>query len=295
MRLRNKLLGGILLVTLVPVLALGALFYTSYRRDLVRGVRDHLRSVAAIQQARLSAILLQNQERLALVSSRTQLRQSMDAYLSSADPMAPPRMARILEDAARSIPELETITVYSTGGVAVASTDSDQTGRPFLDLDLLSRSRIAPVVDHLLLDAQGEVRAYLCGPMILDGRTLGVVVIRAKVDNMLSSLFDYAGLGSTGETLLLEPTADGRRRSLTPTRFDPGAAMKTIPWDGELYAENGTEASAVDYRGARVLAVQRTVPGTNWLLVVKIDQKEALAGATRAGWRASALFALLVG
>lgn len=299
MRLRNKLLVAVVVVSIVPVAVLGALFQASYREDLIRASTGHLRSVAAVQQSRMTAVLRQNQERLALVSSRTQLRLSLATYLKSADPSALPTMVRILEDAARSIPDLEAITVYSAEGVAVASTDPTANGTRFPDSDLFRRSLLSPVVDRLFLGTDSEIREYISGPMILDGATLGVMLIRSKADNLLSSLFDYAGLGDTGETLLLERRADGEPVSLTPTRFDAGAAMKPIQWPGDLLGvtleDMQVRKTVEDYRGIPVLSVVRAVPGTNWVLIVKIDQGEALAGEAQAGRRAVVLLFLLLG
>jgi HAMP domain-containing protein len=299
MKLQSKLLGSILVVAVLPLLILCALFYSSYRHDLSRTVKEHLQSVASIQQSRLSAILLQNEERLALVASRTQLRLSMDRYLQTGDSAALQRMTRILQDAVSSIEDLEAISVYSPQGVVVASTDSALVGQRHFDQDLFLASLKASVVDRLFLDEQGESRVHLCGPMTLDGRTLGALVIRSRVGNLLSSIFDYAGLGQSGETILVRPTGKGGHQFLAPTRFDATAAMTEFSWDGNTGGGNvalqgGTQNSAIDYRGIRVLTAAREVPGTGWILVVKIDQAEALRGLDRTAFLAAALAGILM-
>lgn len=297
MKLHTRLLIAILVLALVPLLVLCALFYSSYRFDLVQNVHDHLDSVASIQQSRLSAILLQNEERLALVASRTQLRISLERFLRTGDPADQERMTRILQDAARSIADLENISVYSPDGMVVASTDSSRLGAPHFDPELFSLSLTRPVVDRLYLTPEGESRVLLCGPMSLEGMTLGALVIQSQVHNLLASLFDYAGLGQTGETILARPAAAGGFVFLAPTRFEPAAALRNYPMSGTgedeaLFAVRD-ETEARDYRNARVLAVARRVPRTDWVLAVKIDRAEAFRVLDRTAALALVLLGLL--
>lgn len=299
LKLQSRLLAAILAVALLPLFVLGILLYSSYRFDLSQAVQHHLQSVAAIQQSRLSAILRQNEERLALVASRTQLRLSLERYLLTRDPADQVRMTRILEDAAGSIDDLENISVYSPDGIVVASTDSSRVGAAHFDPELFALSRSTPVVDRIYLDGQGQPRVLLCGPMTREGRNLGVVVIRSQVQNLMASLFDYAGLGETGETILARPAARGGYVFLAPTRFAPGATLEKFTWNGEpdpadaafLAAEG--QAAVRDYRQVPVLAVARRVPRTDWVLVVKIDREEAFQGVDRTAWLALVLFGLL--
>jgi HAMP domain-containing protein len=278
------LLGAFLLVAILPLLVQGFLYYSSYRKGMTRTVRDQLESVASIQQSRLSAILQQNEERLALVASRTQLRISLRNFLASDDEAARDRMVRILNDAAGSIADLVAITVYSPEGIAVASTRSEQIGQPHFDPELFRLSRETDVVDRIYLAESGESRAYLTGPVSLDGQDLGVIVLRSDVKNLLASLFDYAGLGDTGESVLLRPGAQDGYVFLAPTRFDPHAALQPYrpgAAGSDFLSHRGGGQVARDYRGQEVLAVTRKVPGTDWILAVKVDRAEAFRGLDR--------------
>ncbi|MFH0962826.1 MAG: PAS domain S-box protein, partial [Planctomycetota bacterium] len=76
--------------------------------------------------------------------------------------------------------------------------------------------------------------------------------------------------------------ASPRRISLS--RRDVPAVMAVLGTEGVV--------RAVDYRGVKVLAMLRAVPGTPWFLVVKVDEAEALAV-----WRTriALVFAVLLG
>ena len=96
---------------------------------------------------------------------------------------------------------------------------------------------------------------------------------------------DYAGLGNTGETLLVKNDGKGNALFLTPIRFDANAALvRTVPKDRtdvpSIHAINGEEEifdNLVDYRDVPVFAATRYIPEANLGIVVKIDKAEALA------------------
>jgi HAMP domain-containing protein len=281
LKLQSKLLLSLLLVSILPLIVQGLLFYSSYRKDLTRSVSGHLESVASIQQSRLSAINKQNEERLALVASRTQLRISLERFQRTADPEDQRRMERILADAVSSIDDLVGISVYSPDGIVIASTDPGLTGKAHFDREMLFRCRKEPVIDRLFLDETGEPRIYLSGPMHLDGKLIGVMVIRSRVQNLLASLFDYSGLGETGETVLARPQESGRYIFLAPTRFDPEATFREVPelsgrgGKGGFFAHLNQQGPVRDYRNQAVLMTTRGIPHTDWVLAVKIDTREA--------------------
>ncbi len=296
MNLRHKLLASLLGVSLLPLTIFGFLFFQSYRQDLTQSVDRQLRSVAAIQQSRLSAIMLQNQERLALVASRTQLRISLERFLRTGEAADQQRMTRILNDAVGSIADLEEITVYSPEGVAVAATDTAQLGSPHFDPSLFRRSLSEPVVDRIIRTEAGQTRILFTGPMTLDGVTLGSILIRSQVQNLQASLLDYSGLGQTGETILVHPRQGGHLVFLAPSRFDNNATFRELTWNRAPGKASGFPSRieghlrALDYRNTEVLAVSSPVPATDWILLVKIDDEEAYAGLEQAALQALTFF-----
>lgn len=299
MNLRSKLLASLLGVSLLPLTIFGFLFFQSYRQDLTQSVDRQLRSVAAIQQSRLSAIMLQNQERLALVASRTQLRISLERFLRTGDPSDQLRMTKILDDAVGSIADLEEITVYSPEGVAVATTDSARVGRPHFDLSLFRQSLAGPQVDRIIRTDTGRTRILFTGPMTLDGVTIGSILIRSRVQNLQASLLDYSGLGRTGETILVHPRQGEHLVFLAPSRFDSNATFRELTWNrapgkpSEFPGQIEGHFRALDYRNTEVLAVSCPVPETDWILVVKIDGEEAFAGLEQAAVQALTFFSAL--
>ena len=81
MKIKPKLTLAFILASLVPLVILSIFSYNNAKETVTNGVLNQIQSVAVIQKHRIESIISQNLERLALVSSRTQLRISLDSYL----------------------------------------------------------------------------------------------------------------------------------------------------------------------------------------------------------------------
>jgi HAMP domain-containing protein len=283
MKIKNRLLLIILPLSLLPLVIIGIFSYLSARNDLTRTILDHLKSVASIQQSRIKASLDQNRERLALVSSRTQLRISLDHYIHNKDKKEIERMNRILADAGRSIEDIIAITLYDNSGTAVASTVPENIGKAHHEPAFFKACQHESAVDEFFLDPENKLFVYLSGPVVLNGELLGVILIKSKVQNLLFSITDYSGLGNTGETILVKPDGVSGAIFLAPTRFTPDAALVPVPNN-----ESGTASlrilnnelvhdDVLDYRGVSVFAYGRPIPKTDWAVVVKIDREEVFS------------------
>ncbi len=287
MKLKHRLTLAILLIAIVPLALVSASLHLSHRRALTRSILAHLHSTASVQQARVLATLQHNAERLALVASRTQLRLSFAEHQAGGDPLVHRLLTRILNDAADSIDDVAGIALYDTAGVLAVATDDAPGDRHPPDPDLLAAAHRGPLVDRIYRDDQGRPGAFLAGPMTLGEDLIGVVVMWCRLEPLLEALADVSGLGATGETVVARPLPDGRYEFLAPTRFLPDATLTVfapLP-EGRAGTTNPfTGADAVrfrDYRGEPVLAVGNRVAGTDWVVVVKMDHREALASLRR--------------
>lgn len=285
MKITTKLLLAFLLISLVPLTAISVLSYSYAEEALTQEVLHHLESVGAIQQSRVESIVDQNLERLVLVSSRTQLRLSLESFLSDPKSEYQDTMNRILLDARSSIGSFEDISVLTLDGKTVASTDMARIGTEHSDEEFFTRGQKENSADIFFLDENENLRVYLSGPLYLDNTLLGVVVIESDVDNVISLVSDYSGLGETGETVLAKRDVHGDALFIAPLRFDPHAALnRTVSKDDlgspitqALLKKEQLFVDAVDYDGHSVLAATRYVEKTDWGLVVSIDRTEAFA------------------
>lgn len=274
MKFRTKLVCAFLLVSIVPLLAVCLGLYAHTRDSRLKVINNHLESVAAIQRSRIEAINAQNLERLNLVTSRTQLRISLENYLRTADLGQRQKLNRILADAKDSIPDFAALSIADLAGTIVASTDPDRIGVSVVAAAWFSSGQAENRVDLFYLDpADDTVKIRFSGPLQLDDRLLGVLEIESSVENFLNSIGDYTGLGDSGETVLAAIGADDTVTYLLPTRFNPQAALRLTTRGPDNHSRRA--ARGVDYRHNAVLAVTRPIAQTGWLLTVKIDQDEA--------------------
>lgn len=283
MKIKLKLLAALLLVALAPIGVGSVFFYYNSKSSLTNSFVNHLKSVSSIQHARINAIIARNLERLALVSSRTQLRRSMAHYVASNDEQDLRVLNRILVDALAGIPDFVNISVYSLEGGVVASSDLELVGKKHFDLEFLDQSRKEMSADYFSRNRQGDLVLNLSGPLVWENKLVGVLVIETRIASILALVQDYSGLGRTGETLIVKRNEAGDSVFLLPTRFGKEDAVgRSLP-KGKNYASNYSFAGekvlvdCIDYREQPVLAIGRNVKAAGWGIVVKIDKDEAYA------------------
>lgn len=285
MKIQQKLLITYLGLTTTALLLVSGWTYISQKRVLKTQVLQQLEAIAEIQKNRLQDKFIQNQERLALVTSRTQLRLSLKKYLEQGQKKQLQKISRILGDAQKSVIDFKVISVTDTNGKVAVSTDTRLHGKQVYTEALLNKARLRPNVDTLERRDSGEMNLILSAPLVLEGQTIGLIIIEADAQSITGLAADYTGLGETGETLLARRLSEEEIIFITPLRFDPNAALqRTVSiHDKKLPIVQAIERYRVkvtelhDYRLVPVLASTRYIDGAKWGLAVKIDRKEALA------------------
>ena len=285
MKIRSKLTLTFLPLTLITLVTLGSLAYFSSKNALTRQVLDNLESVAAIQKQRIESILEQNHERLLLVSSRTQLRLSMAKFLAEPRPEYSDKMNRILSDAGAKIADFRALFIQTLDGRIVASTEQEMIGTVHALSKVFDDTHHGRRVDLFYRDDNGRLGAYLAGPLYLNSRLLGVVVIDSDMSKIVASTTDYHGLGETGETLLIRRHGDHSAQFITPARFDDQAALlRTVtgedvesPYIQALRQQDELLTNVSDYTGHSVIAVTRYIDQADFGLVVQKRTDEAYA------------------
>jgi PAS domain S-box-containing protein len=285
MKIRSKLILAFLFIALSLVMLTNGLFYVSAKKNLTCQTLNHLESVASIQHHRIHGIVTQNLERWGLVASRTQLRISLAAFNVDGSHEHQVRMNTILHDAKESISDFKNISLFALDGTVIASTDAEKIGENHAAAVFFVQGQQKTSVDHFFFDKEQQLMVTFSGPVYLQNKLLGVLVIESVVDNIATSISDYTGLGKTGETILAKRDEHGDALFLMPTRFDKQAALRLVipkqevekPITRIFQGIYDVLSDSVDYRGVPVLAATRHVEDTDWGIVVKIDRDEAFA------------------
>ena len=182
-----------------------------------------------------------------------------------------------------------------------ASKQADVPGEEVQQTIQAAISRRDAVLSDFSRCSDGRICLDATAPVFdADGHPLAVLALRSFADDLLYPLIQsWPTPSRSAETLLVR--ADGehvlflnelRHRKNTALAFRIPLSRKDVPAVQVILGKQGMFEGR-DYRGERVLADLRAIPGTPWFMVAKVDRSEIMA---EAGYRAgiTALFVFLL-
>ncbi len=285
MDLRTKLAFALVAISLASLLALGAVAYSAVAELLQNASVRQLEAVAASQERDLRNVAAGWRDRVRLVTSRTQLRESLRRFAAGETGQSA-RIGRIIDDALEAAPALRGIALFTTDAKPVVVRGDVETDPPSL---ATPRSGDPPWVEQGVEAhaRSGDLVITFLAPLELDGVTVGLGRFCLDAGALTAVVGDVAELGGTAETLVASRGPTGNLQIITPRRHRPGVIP--APWkptrprhDPVLAAVEQRDATwlhAIDDRGEAVWAVTRYVEEMAWGLVVKVDAAEATSEA----------------
>lgn len=283
MRIRTKLILLLLCISLFPLIIVNFLYYVYQKSADSEQIIKQLKSVAAIQHSRIEGIYEENIEKLQLIKTRPSLPIKINAYNQKRDLGSRNEIKAIISHIIKPISSLKSISIFNIEGDLIAST------KEVVDSNDIKACLEGMKKDHANLFGmhleQNKLVLHLSGPMVLNNKTIGIIVVETTVKNLLNATNDYTGLGETGETILAFQDDNDDAIFITPTRFDKNAALKLripkirtdIPITHAINGENNVYTDLIDYRGEKVISVTKHIEDPHWGIVVKIDKAEAFA------------------
>jgi len=294
-------------VLAIAVIAGGYWFYRDQNRTARTTAQDQLASIA---QLKVDQIVRWRAERLAdaAVVSRTPfVSEVISRWLGSGGVAEEKQILTWLESLRDEYGYSAAILVDPLGASLLASEGDDgtltQTGIAGVREALASG---APLLTDLHEDVDGTIHidaiAPLFAPIGSSRPPMGAVVLHVKAAEFLFPLVQsWPTPSETAETLLVRREGEAVV-FLNELRFQSGTALElSFPFSKSdlpaVMAVQGWQGlvEAPDYRGVKVLADVRPVPGSPWFMVAKMDVSEAFAGtALRSGLIFGLIFVLLV-
>jgi len=280
LKIKSKFLILFLIISLIPLLSFLVINYTFAEAELQSLIIDRLDSTASILELEIHDTINDKIAQHNLVSSRTQLRLSLDQFLIDSNSNDSEKINKILMDAKNSVNTFSKISIIDEKHTTIFSTNKSQLGKTIYSFDTFHKTSENNV--DVIKNQKDSLILVTTGPLYLNDNFLGQLVIEQSADAILTS--DYTGMGDTGEFLLGKLDKNGDIIIMSPGRFDPNIAMNKIisKENTDNYfvktiidQEEGQIIGIKDYRGNEVTASIRYLDDVNWGLVVKMNNEEA--------------------
>lgn len=283
-----------ILFFIISVLPIGTVSYLNYRTakaDLKQRIYNELTAVATAKKQQITQFIKLRQEQVSIIAHSYAYRTFLEqGNPKNFDPVRlKTEMCNALKHQTNDLEAFTEIFITDVKGEIVISSHENDMGRNVSNSDVFVNGGKALYLKDFYFDPEVKEKTplYAIAAPIVGATTdklLGVLVVRIKASVFTEILKDYAGLGETGETLLVKKFGD-EVVFLNNLRHDPDAALKrkvsvnsqdSVPC---ILSANGREGiiEAKDYRGGDVLAAYCHIPIGNWGLVSKIDTYEAFS------------------
>lgn len=282
MKIKTRIIGSYFILIFLLLLSLGIIAsYIIYSNQYDKA-RDQLLSLSEIQKSRLEEVGEKYYERLQGVTSRTALRNNLYSYNQTSNKEYILTIRNIITDALNSIDDFESISIINEDNLIIASTNLALEGKRFSPA--LSENDNKYENKILIYNEENQTpRAYLIGPLVIDNKFLGSLIISSNISDLVKIVTNYTNLGKTGETVIASRNTEGDAIFLHERRFEQESESLIIDQSKSVIpiikALNGIEVLSIsnDYRNIPTISSTRYLKSLDLGLVVKIDRQEVFA------------------
>ncbi|MBF0531945.1 MAG: response regulator [Candidatus Omnitrophica bacterium] len=263
-------------------------FYIQTRGHLLDIIFSNLNGLASLKAQRLNVLLQQYQQESSALARSPWIVQPLKNMQGAA---AGDEVLNALNASLSQIQRLDNaayeIFILDPRGKVIASSDLTRLGADKSDDAYFLGAQNGPYVKDVYLSPTTRKFGFAVSSPIHDPQTgswLGVVVTRYTLEDINMILTEHSGLGSTGETYLVNKYG----RMITASRFLDNASLELkVDTDNlkKAFREHrdqrlapGQEKTPLiydDYRGQRVIGTHYYIPSMDWVVVAEMDTAEA--------------------
>ncbi|UUY02589.1 EAL domain-containing protein [Svornostia abyssi] len=281
----SRIVGSLLLVSLVVLALVGAYAVSRARDSLKSQVYQRLDAAASLRQTFFDERVDDTLAAVRNVAESPQLSEQIEQMQgppSRKTAAARVRAAEILRRAIRHQSDLSELFVMSpTGGRVMVATDRDHEGRyevaePFFQVGL----KRADVLGIYPSASDGAPAMTAVSPLRdADGRRIAVIGGHVDLNRLRTVLLDRRGLGRTGETYFV----DRFNNFVSPARFGERSFPRGVRTPGVNRALGGANGRGLyeNYSGVPVVGAYRWLENRNVALLAEVRQDEAFAPERR--------------
>lgn len=282
-RRHRRLLASALLAGTVLVTGLFLLNLSRLRREETVSIAANLRNLAASKAALVAAWRQERTADARLCLHSPFLADTLHALAArTATPTERARLATYLREF-RQLFDYELVALFDRdlSALLTFTAESRPPGREPADIPRRLLEARDVVAGELHAGPQGEISLDWLVPLRTspDDRFVGGVLLRADFDKQVLPLFAVPPLPSTSAEAMLYERKGDSAVFFHRLRFRPASsAQPRLPLTQTAAQSDFDQVTeGIDYRQHVVLRVAHPVPGSSWVVEVKVDKAEALA------------------
>lgn len=288
MSIRKKIVLFFTISSLIPFSIVALVVFIDVRAALEASAIRHLDTIATYQKERTEAIASEYETIVKAFASRRYVQENLQAYVYGRSDWTHTQMLDAAQDFSRTFPAIRNLSVVTARGTVIASTRSDWMYTNVSALPAFEAGLKGADASQFVKEG-GVVYLYASAPIIVSGRTLGVVIAEFSTEKLFSMYRDFSHLGETGSWGLAVANEKGDAIFVVPGRFDTDpdsplqATLLNIPENSErpiMQALAGVERAfpdLTDYLGHEVIVATRYLKERGWAIGVMQRQSEVFA------------------
>jgi GAF domain-containing protein/HAMP domain-containing protein len=277
--IRTRLLVTFILVVLVPAVVIIASSIIVGLSTGQQRVSAQLESVTSLKESEINTWLENLQFDLILALTGDEITQRAIVLLAEQDPSLYPighdvlqtRFQQVIREPGR----FDELFLMNLEGQVLVSNDNAQEGKIYRDEAFFQQGILGPNVQPPFdFPALDQIMVVASRPVLnTQGDVIGVLAGRANLNELDRIMAERAGLGTTGETYLV----DADHILLTRNRFgEQGILVHTVGANEAIDHRFSGSGTYNNYRATPVVASYRWVPELQVALLAEQEQAEAI-------------------
>jgi signal transduction histidine kinase/CheY-like chemotaxis protein len=293
---------------LIVLFAIAAFSYSSLKKPILKQKSLEISSIAELKVQQISDFRTGRIHEARFYQNNKTFIKTVQKFNKNSDPYLKSELNDWLKlltsnHTFAEIMIFDAVTGKKTLDISDNPTDTSNNIDPN-DLECLKSDSI--VFGDLSMDkSENRIHLSVLLPLILrtgpSVEKIAVVKFVLDANERLYSLIQsMPNSGKTGEVLVVKRDGNDvlyvnelRFRKNTALKYRMPITTKNLPAARALLGDESV-SEGVDYRGKKVLAIARLIPGTDWSLVVKFDTEEIFAEIKTLGFLIIGMLVLLI-
>ncbi len=284
--LRTRLLIAFVLITLVPLVVVGAVSTYYSTQNFREQTTNQLDVIDRLKETQISNWLQDLNLSLNAEIERDRDVQNLPKLLQFAPNSTDFKLAYAVQinrfKATLAVGgDYQELFLINNDGQVVLLTDSAHEGTNLYDQAFFQAARQSPYIQPLTVAMSGETTLLILRPVYGYNDVLGVIAARVNLNKLQQIIGDHTGLGQTGDTYLVDTRSNlllnSRRHTLFPGEIRP---IYTAAVSAALEQHAKVSDVYPNYDGVQVLGVAYWLPSLQVVLVAEKDESEALSASS---------------